>query len=91
MKINDLTKLSKSIKAIVQVHDTLLNDLETNSKLFNESRGRKKYSTHPKKIITLKNNGIKNAEIARLLNVSPQYVGQIIKRSKEDSVFELGD
>ncbi len=91
MKINDLTKLSKSIKTIMQVHDVLLNDLEINSKLFDEARGRKKYSTHPEKIIALKNNGLKNAEIARLLDVSPQYVGQIVKRSKEDIVIELGD
>ena len=38
------------------------------------------------KIISLKKDGVKNAEIARELDVSPQYVGQILRREADVAV-----
>lgn len=86
MKKNDLTKIGKAIRQLIEVHDVLLSDLESNSKLFNEARGRKKHSDLPEKIISLKKDGVKNAEIARELDVSPQYVGQILRREADVAV-----
>tara|TARA_R110000787_G_scaffold199857_1_gene310952 strand:+ start:87 stop:350 length:264 start_codon:yes stop_codon:yes gene_type:complete len=84
MKKNDLTKIGKAIRELTEVHNVLLSDLESNSRLFNEARGRKKHSDLPEKIISLKNDGLRNANIARELEVSPQYVGQILRREAED-------
>ena len=84
MRKNDLTKMSKAISQLIEVHDTLLNDLESNSRLFSDARGCKKHSDLPERIISLKQDGLKNAHIAKELEVSPQYVGQILRRQAED-------
>ena len=52
MRKNDLTKMSKAISQLIEVHDTLLNDLESNSRLFSDARGRKKHSDLPERIIS---------------------------------------
>ena len=46
---NDLTKIGKAIRQLIEVHDVLLSDLESNSKLF-MTRGRKKHSDLPEKL-----------------------------------------
>lgn len=41
-----------------------------------------------KQIIRIRrsNPGLKNAEIARIVKISPQYVGRVLKKAKEDNI-----